>query len=85
MKGALRPRVHIFLASSPIHMQYKLKMTEEQVVNNAVAATKALRELGCEDIEFSPEDATRCALRGDNCDWKTFTPLHVAHDPTVEP
>lgn len=59
VKGALRPRVHIFLASSPIHMQYKLKMTEDQVVSNAVKACNALREMGCQDIEFSPEDATR--------------------------
>jgi isopropylmalate/homocitrate/citramalate synthase len=62
VKGALRPRVHVFLASSPIHMEYKLKMTEDQVVTNAVAACKALREMGCNDIEFSPEDATRCDL-----------------------
>jgi len=61
VRGALRPRVHVFLASSPIHMTYKLKMSEDQVVTNAVAACLALRALGCEDIEFSPEDATRHA------------------------
>jgi len=63
VKGAIRPRVHIFLASSPIHMTYKLKMTEDQVVKNAVAACSALVALGCEDIEFSPEDATRSEPR----------------------
>ncbi|KAK9842718.1 hypothetical protein WJX74_001303 [Apatococcus lobatus] len=56
---AERPRVHTFLATSPIHMEYKLRMTEDQVVENAVAAVKHLRKLGCQDIEFSPEDASR--------------------------
>ncbi|GAX77806.1 hypothetical protein CEUSTIGMA_g5249.t1 [Chlamydomonas eustigma] len=59
VKYAKYPRVHTFLATSEIHMKYKLKMTPQQVIDNAVAAVKHLRELGCNDIEFSPEDAGR--------------------------
>lgn len=62
VKAAERPRVHVFLATSPIHMQFKLNMTEDQVVANSVKTVKHLRSLGCQDIEFSPEDATRCVL-----------------------
>ncbi len=59
VRHAKRPRVHTFIATSDIHMKYKLKMTEDQVVENAVAAVKHLKTLGCDDIEFSPEDAGR--------------------------
>ncbi|KAG7667065.1 hypothetical protein Ndes2526B_g04445 [Nannochloris sp. 'desiccata'] len=59
VKHAKRPRVHTFIATSEIHMKYKLKMTPEQVIENAVNAVKYLRSLGCVDIEFSPEDAGR--------------------------
>jgi 2-isopropylmalate synthase len=59
VKFAKRPRVHTFIATSQIHMKYKLKMSEQQVVDNAVTAVKYLRSLGCVDIEFSPEDAGR--------------------------
>lgn len=60
---AKRPRVHTFLATSKIHMEYKLRMTEDEVVAAAVRAVSHLRDLGCEDIEFSPEDAGRCGSR----------------------
>ncbi|DBA86569.1 hypothetical protein WJX77_010262 [Trebouxia sp. C0004] len=59
VKHAKRPRVHVFIATSPIHMQYKLKMTPDQVVDNAVKAIQHLKSRGCHDIEFSPEDASR--------------------------
>lgn len=59
VRHAKRPRVHTFIATSEIHMQYKLKMTRDQVVESAVNAVKHLRGLGCNDIEFSPEDAGR--------------------------
>ncbi|KAL0021115.1 hypothetical protein WJX79_010332 [Trebouxia sp. C0005] len=59
VKHAKRPRVHVFIATSPIHMQYKLKMTPDQVVDNAVKAIQHLKLRGCHDIEFSPEDASR--------------------------
>ena len=59
VKHAKRPRVHTFIATSEIHMKYKLRMTPDQVIENAVNAVKYLRSLGCMDIEFSPEDAGR--------------------------
>lgn len=59
VKLAKRPRVHTFIATSEIHMQYKLRMTPDEVVASAVNAVAYLRGLGCEDIEFSPEDAGR--------------------------
>ena len=59
VRHATRPRVHTFIATSEIHMKYKLRMTQDQVVDNAVNAVKFLRSLGCQDIEFSPEDAGR--------------------------
>ncbi|KAG2492725.1 hypothetical protein HYH03_009137 [Edaphochlamys debaryana] len=59
VRHAKRPRVHTFIATSEIHMQYKLRMTPDEVVESAVTAVKHLRSLGCNDIEFSPEDAGR--------------------------
>ena len=59
VKGAKRPRVHTFIATSEIHMQYKLRMTPDEVVESAVNAVRYLKSLGCDDIEFSPEDAGR--------------------------
>jgi 2-isopropylmalate synthase len=55
---AARPRIHTFLATSDIHMQYKLRMTREQVVARVREMVAYARSL-CEDIEFSPEDACR--------------------------
>eukprot|EP00892_Ulva_mutabilis_P003283 jgi/Ulvmu1/1326/UM011_0054.1 len=63
VRHAQLPRVHTFIATSPIHMQYKLRMTEDQVVENAVAAVSHLKSVGCNDIEFSPEDAGRSERR----------------------
>lgn len=59
VRHAKRPRVHTFIATSQIHMEHKLRMTPDQVVEAAVAAVKHLKSLGCDDIEFSPEDAGR--------------------------
>ena len=58
IQNAKRPRIHTFIATSPIHMQYKLKMEPEEVLAQAVAMVKYARNL-CEDVEFSAEDATR--------------------------
>ena len=58
LREAEKPRIHVFLATSPIHRDFKLRMTREQVVQNAVAGVKYAREL-CADVEFSPEDAAR--------------------------
>ena len=58
LRHAVRPRIHTFLATSPIHMQFKLKMTPDAVYEQAVKMVKYARNL-CEDIEFSLEDASR--------------------------
>jgi 2-isopropylmalate synthase len=58
LRHAKRPRIHTFLATSDLHLEYKLKMSREQALEqafNAVAYAKSL----CDDVEFSPEDATR--------------------------
>lgn len=59
LKYAKFPRIHIFIATSEIHMQHKLKMSKEQVVEKARTMVAYARSLGCNDIQFSPEDAGR--------------------------
>ncbi|KAL2506327.1 2-isopropylmalate synthase 2 [Abeliophyllum distichum] len=59
VKGAKNPRIHTFIATSEIHMKYKLKMTPEQVIEKARIMVAHARSLGCNDVEFSPEDAGR--------------------------
>jgi len=51
-------RIHTFIATSPIHMQYKLKMTPDQVIKKAVEAVQYAKTF-CDDVEFSCEDAGR--------------------------
>lgn len=58
LKGAENPRLHVFIATSPIHMKYKLKMTEDEVLERAVFAVKHARQY-TSNIEFSPEDGSR--------------------------
>jgi 2-isopropylmalate synthase len=58
---APRHRLHLFLATSAIHRQYKLNMAQEEIVRRAVEAVKIAREF-CSDVEFSPEDASRTEL-----------------------
>ena len=58
LKPANASRIHTFIATSPIHMQMKLRMTPEQVIENAVRAVKRARQY-TDDVEFSPEDAGR--------------------------
>jgi 2-isopropylmalate synthase len=55
---AERPRIHIFLATSDIHMEHKLRMTREQVKAEA-ARSVAQAKAYTDDVEFSPEDASR--------------------------
>ncbi|GHV29718.1 2-isopropylmalate synthase [Spirochaetia bacterium] len=55
---AADPRIHIFLATSPLHMEYKLKMTADQVFEQAAASVKYAKQF-CSNIEFSAEDAFR--------------------------
>ena len=56
--AAPRKRIHTFIATSPIHMEFKLKMKAQEVMANAVKAVKLARRL-CDDVEFSCEDAGR--------------------------
>ena len=58
VKGAAKPRIHVFLATSQIHMKYKLKMDPEQVIER-VSEMVAYARSFCEDVEYSPEDAGR--------------------------
>jgi len=58
LRNAARPRIHIFLATSDIHLQYKLKITREQCIEQARESVAFAKSL-CNDVEFSPEDATR--------------------------
>jgi 2-isopropylmalate synthase len=58
LKGAAHPRIHVFLATSDIHLQYKLRITRDQCLAQAREAVRFARSL-CTDVEFSPEDATR--------------------------
>ncbi len=53
-----RGRIHVFLATSPIHRRYKLKKDKPEILRQAVAAVRYARSL-CSDVEFSPEDASR--------------------------
>ena len=58
---ATRPRIHTFLATSDIHLEYKLRITREEALNQARESVGLARSL-CDDVEFSPEDATRTDL-----------------------
>ncbi len=58
VEKAARPRIHVFLASSDIHLEYKLKITREAALDQA-SAMVALARTYVDDVEFSPEDATR--------------------------
>jgi 2-isopropylmalate synthase len=61
IKPAARGRIHTFIATSPIHMQHKLRMTPEQVLERAVQMVKRARQY-TDDVEFSPEDAVRSEM-----------------------
>ncbi|MEI3637137.1 2-isopropylmalate synthase [Lactococcus lactis subsp. cremoris] len=61
VKGAKYPQIHVFIATSPIHMKYKLKISTEEVFKNIDKCVKYARER-VEVVEFSPEDATRTEL-----------------------
>lgn len=61
VKDAAKPRIHVFCATSAIHRQYKLKRAEEEIIKLSVEGVKLARSF-CEDVEFSPEDASRTEL-----------------------
>ncbi|MFN2615297.1 MAG: 2-isopropylmalate synthase, partial [Actinomycetota bacterium] len=58
LRGAAKPRIHVFLSTSDIHRKYMLNATEDEIVAQAVAGVRRARGY-CEDVEFSPQDATR--------------------------
>jgi len=58
VRGARSPRIHTFLATSPIHMEKKLRMEPSQVIEHAVRAVRWAREYS-DNVEFSPKDAGR--------------------------
>jgi len=58
LKSASHPRIHVFLATSDIHLTYKLRISRQQCLEQARDAVR-LAKTFCQDVEFSPEDATR--------------------------
>ena len=61
LQHSSNPRIHVFLATSAIHREFKLKMTPDEIVSRAVEGVK--RAVGyCPNVEFSPEDAARTEL-----------------------
>lgn len=58
LKSATRPRIHTFVATSDIHLQYKLKKTRDEVLEMTAKAVRIARSC-VDDVEFSAEDATR--------------------------
>jgi 2-isopropylmalate synthase len=62
LSGAVLPRIHVFLATSEIHLQHKLRITQQQCLEQARDAVKLAKSF-CNDIEFSPEDATRTSAK----------------------
>lgn len=58
LKYARNPRIHVFLATSKIHMKYKLRKVEEEIIRQAAASVRYAKKY-VNDIEFSPEDAAR--------------------------
>ena len=61
LKDAPNKRIHVFLATSAIHREFKLKMSTDEVIRRAVESVERARGY-CEDVEFSPEDAARTEL-----------------------
>ena len=61
LKNATSARIHVFLATSAIHREFKLKMDKDEIIRRAVAGVE--RAVGyCDDVEFSPEDAARTEI-----------------------
>ncbi|MFM7185653.1 MAG: 2-isopropylmalate synthase, partial [Planctomycetota bacterium] len=61
LQSAEQPRIHVFLATSSIHREFKLRMTEDEVLARAVAGV-TLAHCHCADVESSPEDAARTEI-----------------------
>ncbi len=58
LKPAARARIHTFISTSPVHMKHKLQMAPEEVLEAVISSVTLARNF-CEDVEWSPEDATR--------------------------
>ncbi len=58
IKSAEKPRIHTFIATSPIHMELKLEKTPQEVLEQAISAVRLAKSF-CQDVEFSAEDASR--------------------------
>jgi 2-isopropylmalate synthase len=58
VEHATRPRIHVFLASSDLHLEYKLKISRQEALDRTAESVRLARSF-VEDVEFSPEDATR--------------------------
>ena len=61
LKGSADPRIHVFLATSAIHREFKLKMTPDEIIVRAIEGVKRAKGY-CDNIEFSPEDAARTEI-----------------------
>jgi 2-isopropylmalate synthase len=61
VKDAAKPRIHVFCATSKIHRDFKLKKGKEDIIRISVESIKQARDY-CDDVEFSPEDASRTEL-----------------------
>lgn len=61
LKRAQAPRIHVFLATSAIHREFKLKMSQDEIVQRAITGVQLAAKY-CDDVEFSPEDAARTEL-----------------------
>ncbi|QDU55262.1 2-isopropylmalate synthase [Aeoliella mucimassa] len=61
LKPAEQGRIHVFLATSAIHREFKLKMDKQEIIDRAIAGVKRAKSL-CDNIEFSPEDAARTEI-----------------------
>src|SRR5260370_1524835 len=58
LRESPRPRIHVFLATSAIHREFKLHMAKEEIIRRAAEGVARAREY-CDDVEISPEDASR--------------------------
>src|SRR5437870_8709986 len=61
IQDAARARIHVFLATSAIHREFKLKMAKDEILRRAVEGVQRAKGF-CADVEFSPEDASRTEL-----------------------
>ncbi len=79
VQQAVKPRIHTFLATSPVHMQFKLRMSPEQVLQQATSMVKYARSL-CPDVQFSLEDYTRTE---EEFSWRVIEAVIAAGATTV--